>query len=208
MAEFGATYHTAWLSKQLVVTQGVLATPNVRPGEVLPTVVEKRVIQFYLSDNVSRIMPGKDYVSMLVEGRREHVQKRLLLLLNLKGARRWFLDENAGFKVGLTKFKELQPKNVVLAGASGMHNVCVRTIHQNVKLMEDAKIPTYERLRTKFGSTDGEITYRHLLANLLCNPALPVSFAHLSTVESETTFLSIAVTALKRPMTNATSAKR
>ena len=91
-------------SKQLVATQGVLATPNIQPGKVLPTAVERRVTEFYLSDSVSCMMPGKkEYVSMLVEGRREHV----------------------GFKVGLTKFKELRPKNVVLAGASGTHNVCV-----------------------------------------------------------------------------------
>lgn len=91
-------------SKQLVATQGVLATPNIQPGKVLPTAVESRVIEFYLSDSVSRMMPGKkDYVSMLVEGRREHVQKRLLLF-NLKDAHRQFLDENVGFKVGLTKF--------------------------------------------------------------------------------------------------------
>ena len=172
--EFGTTYHMASLSKQLVATKGILATPNVRPGKVLDTVVEKKVIEFYLNDNVSRMMPGKkDYVSMLVEGKREHVQKRLLLF-NLKDAHGQFLDENVGLKVSLAKFKELRPKNVILAGASGTHNVCVCTIHQNVKLMvEGAKILTLEDLRDKFGSSDGEITYKHLLANLICNPAQP-----------------------------------
>ena len=72
------------------------------------------MVEFYLSDSVSRRMPGKDYVSMLVEGQGEHIQKRLLLF-NLKNAYKQFLDENEGFKVGLTKFKELRPKNAVLA---------------------------------------------------------------------------------------------
>ena len=105
----------------------MLATSRVQPGKVLSTVVEKKVIEFYLSDSVSRMMPGKkDYVSMLVEGRREHVQKRLLF--NLKDAYKQFLDENEGFKVGLTTFKEPRSKNVVLAGASGTPNVFFGTI--------------------------------------------------------------------------------
>ena len=41
-------------------------------------------------------------------------------------------------KIGLSKFAELRPKECVLAGASGTHNVCVCTIHQNVKLMLSA----------------------------------------------------------------------
>ena len=40
-------------------------------------------------------------------------------------------------------------------------------------MVESAKILTFVCLWTKFGSADGEITYRHLLTNLLCNPALP-----------------------------------
>ena len=40
-------------------------------------------------------------------------------------------------------------------------------------MVEGAKVLIFECLRTKFGSADGELTYRHKLANLLCNPALP-----------------------------------
>ena len=77
---------------------------------------------------------------MVVNGYKEHVQKRLILF-SLKDAYKQFQDDNLGVKVGFTKFRELQPKNVVLPGASGTHNVCVCTIHQNVKLMlERSKI--------------------------------------------------------------------
>ena len=38
-AEFGATYHMARLSKQLVASQGVLATPDARPGKVILKIV-------------------------------------------------------------------------------------------------------------------------------------------------------------------------
>ena len=49
------------------------------------------------------------------------MQKRLLPF-NLNDVFRQFKDENGGIKVGLSKIKELRPKNVVLAGASGTHN--------------------------------------------------------------------------------------
>ena len=56
--EFGATYRTARLSKQLAASEGIMATPNARLGKVLPKAVEEKVVAFYLSDNVSRMMPG------------------------------------------------------------------------------------------------------------------------------------------------------
>ena len=87
-----------------------------------------------------------------------------------------FLDENVGLKIGLTKFKEFRPRNVILAGASGSHNVCVCTTHQNVKLMiEGSKVLTLEGIRRMCGE-DGDITYKHLLAGLLCKPALPACY--------------------------------
>ena len=54
--------------------------------------------------------------------------------------------DHPGVKDGLTKFMELRPKNVVLAGANGTHNnVCVCTLHQNVKLL-------FERCKVIFTS--------------------------------------------------------
>lgn len=172
-SEFGATYNMARLAKQLVASYVVLSTPNARLGKMLPKLVEEKIIEFYLTDAVSRVTPGKkDCVLMMVNGKKEHVQKRLLLF-TLKDAYRQFQDENVGVKVGLTKFRELRPKNVVLPGASGTHNVCVCAIHQNVKLMiEGSGISTIEDFKVLF-HVEGEVTYKHLLANLLCNPALP-----------------------------------
>eukprot|EP00731_Ephydatia_muelleri_P019982 Em0012g807a len=174
--EFGATYRTARLSKQLAASEGIMATPNARLGKVLPKAVEEKVVAFYLSDNVSRMMPGsKDYVSMYIQGKKERVQKRLLLF-SLRDAHLQFQDENVGLKIGLTKFKEFRPRNVILAGASGSNNVCVCTTHQNVKLMiEGSKVLTLEGIRRMCGE-DGDITYKHLLASLLCKPALPACY--------------------------------
>ena len=49
-----------------------------------------------------------------------------------------FLKLNPENSVSLSKFASLRPRECVLAGSSGMHNVCVCTIHENVQLMFDA----------------------------------------------------------------------
>jgi len=107
-----------------------MVNPNPRPGKTLNKNTVELVRKFYESDEISRLMPGKkDCVTVRVNGEKEVLQKRLLLC-NMAEAHRKFKDDNANDKVGFTKFTELRPKNVVLAGASGTHSVCVCTIHQ------------------------------------------------------------------------------
>ena len=84
----------------------------------------------------------------------------------MKDAYRQFQDDNLGVKVGFTKFRELRPKNVVLPVASCTHNVCVCTIHQG------SKISTIHGFK-EFFHVNGDVTYKSLLANISCNPALP-----------------------------------
>ena len=80
-------------------------------------------------------MPGKkDFVSVIDQGERKHLQKQLVLC-NLKEAHQRFKEQNPDTKVGFSKFADLRPKQCVLAGGAGTHLVCVCTIHQNVKPM-------------------------------------------------------------------------
>jgi hypothetical protein len=52
-----------WTSKKIVGEKGILSSPNVKPGKVLPPATAEVVKQFYVSDEIGRIMPGtKDYV--------------------------------------------------------------------------------------------------------------------------------------------------
>ena len=80
--EFGvSTYmYMARKSKELVKEKGVLSLPGPKPGpSLLPETVDI-VHAFYESDDISRVMPGKkDFVSVKQEGKRVHVQKRLIL---------------------------------------------------------------------------------------------------------------------------------
>ena len=111
-------------------------------------------------------------MSMRVDGTRENIQKRLILC-NLREAYTQFKTEHPELPVGFSKFAALRPKNVVLPGASGTHSVC--TSHQNVKLMlHGAKLERASAYRNILGDDyKGEINYKHLLAALTCNPALP-----------------------------------
>jgi hypothetical protein len=56
-------------------------------------------------------------------------------MCNLKETNLSFKEQNHEKLLGFSEFTELQPKNCVLAGASGMHAVCMCNIYQNVKLM-------------------------------------------------------------------------
>ena len=92
---------------------------------------------YYLRDDVSSAMPGmKDVISVRQsDGKKERLQKRLLLL-NLNELYQSFKEEHhPDLKVGFTKFSMLRPKNCILAGSCGTHSVCVCLYYQNVKLL-------------------------------------------------------------------------
>ena len=132
--EFGASNYMVRKAKELVKQKGILSTLNPRHGHALAVETTDLVQRFYESDEVSRIMPGKkDYVSVRQAEKRVHIQKRLILG-NLREIYQLF-KKFPSQSVGFSKFAELRPKHCVLAGASGIHAVCVCTIHQNLKLM-------------------------------------------------------------------------
>ena len=161
---FGVSRYLVRKAKELVAEKGILSSPNPKGGMTLPAKTEEEVKNFYLSDVISRVMPGKkDFVSVLgPDGKRVHRQKRLLLC-NLREAYNEFKVHHDGLKVGFSKFAQLRPRECIIAGGSGTHSVCVCTIHQNVKLMMAGS-----RLEAL---TDGEMKhYRHCLAAMQCNP--------------------------------------
>ena len=157
--------------KQLVRDKGILSRPDPKPGPSLPSETVQIISNFYQSDEISRVMPGKkDFISVKHEGRRVHTQKRLILS-NLKEVYHAFKDAYPDKKVGISKFADLRPQHCILAGASGTHSVsraCVCTIHQNMMLMfSGARLSELDMLEgINFP------TYHHCLANIL-----PVLFA-------------------------------
>lgn len=70
-AEFGCTFHMANSSKKLQQVKGVLSFPDPKlPSNILSLETKAIAENFYLEDDISRVMAGKnDCVSMLVNGK-------------------------------------------------------------------------------------------------------------------------------------------
>ena len=137
--EFGCTEWEAREAKKLVTESGIFSKPEKKKGKIFPVETVDSVKRFYESDDISRVMPGlKDCISVKQNnGKREHVQKRLLLG-NLREIYCLFKKEHESVNIGFTKFTQLRPPHCVLAGSSGTHNVCVCVHHENIKLMLNA----------------------------------------------------------------------
>ena len=149
-------------AKELVKEKGVLAIPDLKRGYALTEQTLHLVQSFYQSDEISRVMPGKkDYVSVRVGEGRVHVQKRLVLC-NLQELYATFKDQHPSDHIGFFKFASLRPKHCILVGASGTHTVCMCTYHQNVKLMIHA--------------AGLDTSYKHIIAQAVCNPSQPKCF--------------------------------
>ena len=101
--------------------------------------------------------PGKkDFVSVRnSEGKRVHVQKRVLLA-NLRKLYLHYKEASSGEHVGFSKFCELRPRWCITVGAKGMHSVCVCEYHQNVKLLLDS-LP------------GPKLDHKSLMAKLVCD---------------------------------------
>lgn len=144
---------------------GMFPTTVPKKGRRIPDEIVKLVTDFYENDEYSRQLPGKkDYVSLRVDGKKVHVQKRLVLC-NLKELYALFKTENPLVDISFSRFASLRPKNCVLAGAAGTHSVCVCTYHQNVKLMMNG---------TNFKDLGINIlTYQDLISAVICENPTP-----------------------------------
>ena len=136
----GTSLYMARKAHQLKEGSGVLPDPH-KPskGRRISEDDMEKVKQFFESDDVSRMMPGKkDYVTVRDrDAGKVKVQKRLVLG-GLREVYELYKQGKDNPKIGFSRFASLRPKNCVLAGSSGTHAVCVCTYHQNPILMIDA----------------------------------------------------------------------
>jgi hypothetical protein len=54
-----SNYYMIRRAKQLVMGQGIMSSPNPKPGKTLNNVTVEVLKSFYNSDEVSRVIPGK-----------------------------------------------------------------------------------------------------------------------------------------------------
>ena len=122
------------MAQKLRKEQGILTVPKGYSREAEEE-TKVKVKEFFERD-VSRLcLRKKDCVSVKLEdGRKEKVQKRLLLS-NLKEIYQHFVTENPAAKVEFSAFAMVRPKWYVPVVSSVTHSVRVYTYHQNVKLM-------------------------------------------------------------------------
>lgn len=132
---FGITKYMVRESRRLLKERGFLAERDVKAtGIVISDIVKQCVVDFYESEENSRMLPGKkDCVSIQTEEGKEKRQK-MLVLSNLKELYESFKNTHPDMKIGFSSFASLRPKWCVLAGVAGTHTVCVCVIHQNPKL--------------------------------------------------------------------------
>lgn len=103
----------------------------------MPSDTDAKIKDFYMSDIVSRQLPGKrDYVTVLTEkGTKERVQKKVLMM-TVREAYEVFKKEHNDIKIGKSKFASLRPKNVVPVSDSDQ-TVCCCRYHENLDLLLD-----------------------------------------------------------------------
>ena len=156
-SKFKCSEYMARNAKKARQEYGVLSTiPQTKTENSTDENIEKEIIEFYQTDEVSRVMPGKKdcLVVKTKEGGKKTEQKRLVLF-NLKDAFQQFKEKNPTKNIGFSKFASLRPPWCILAGSSGTHNVCICSIHQNLKLMMDA--------------SKCKISYKDLLQLMVCD---------------------------------------
>lgn len=154
-AYFSTSQRSVKTARELKKSFGILAEPSKKEGKTISDEVKERVRLFYTCDEYSRMCPGKkEFVSVKVDGVKQHIQKRLLLV-NLKELHLEFINKHED-TIGFSKFCELRPKWCIpVGGASGLHSVCVCEYHQNFKLLV-SEIP-------------GVSDYKDLLQRIVCN---------------------------------------
>lgn len=156
---FKTSRHMGLLTKALVEENGILCEPKKRAAtNYISDDVINRVINFFLSDNISQPCAGKrDYVTINENNEKVRKQRRLVLM-NLEEAYALFKRENIGKKIGFSTFASLRPKECLLALHNyGTHTVCVCQYHQNVKLI-------FEPMKRMFSME----TYRDFFSKMLC----------------------------------------
>ena len=112
--------------------------------------------------NIQGNYPGrKDYVSVQNEGKKQHMQKRLLLETFSELYEAFKVDYPA-IKLSFAKFCSVRPKWCKLIGSSGSHNVCVYQKHQNFILAALAV----------------DLEYQNLMKLIVCNTENRISMIH------------------------------
>ena len=168
---------TRWQLNEQMKT-GNIPDPKIRDTKYTED-DRQRIVQFYLRMDVSRELTGTKNVKKIKnsEGEIETRQKKLLLM-TLKEAFAYYSEINPEHKVGFTTFYKLKPDEIVFAGKSDCHNICVCIIHQQPKLMVQSSILGQNDEFKCFMPPDvaGNLKSKHLVQKMICQIPTPDCF--------------------------------
>ena len=77
--EFEALIYMARQAKKLVLEKGILSSPNPKPGKALPDRTQQLVLDVYLSNEISRMLPGRKDSSVMT-AERKRVSRHLTII--------------------------------------------------------------------------------------------------------------------------------
>lgn len=164
---FSTTKYLAQMAIQQYQNHGILSRPNPKTLERIPEAHIQTAKEFYLNDEVSKMLPGrKDYVTLKQPNGEKIQQQKRLLLFNLRTVHGMFQDKHPDVSIKWAKFAEVRPPQVVFAGAPGTLVMCVCLYHTNPDLMWDSickSAAVYSNFKT---CTD-------CISSTLCNPPSP-----------------------------------
>lgn len=134
---FSCSVRQATAAKRLVDRDDIVPEAAKHAGNPgITSQLQEAVVNFYQNQENAREMPGiKDIKSIKNDDGTRTVYQKKFLLFNIRELHCSFIENFPQYKIGFAKFAMLRPEYCVLAGTSGTHNVCVCTIHQNLKLM-------------------------------------------------------------------------
>lgn len=164
---FGASEYMAKKAIELFSEKGILSQPNSKKsGNALSPEIVESVKRFYLSDSVSRQLPGKsDNLYVKIDGEKVLRQKRLLLQ-PLKFLYTMYMEVNPEHSIGFTKFTVLRPQECIFPDSARTLSQCMCLLHTNASLLFEAI-----DLSTMTASWDNPLkNASDCIALIQCNP--------------------------------------
>jgi hypothetical protein len=137
--KFKCSQYMAKLVSQLRRDKGPFSAPTKKEfiNSKLTQETKQLVIDFYVTDENSRVMPGmRDtiYIKNPITGMKEKKAKRQMLMSQADFYAE-FRNCNPGVEIGFTSVAKLKPKYCVWPGITGFIRTCMCEIHQNFELL-------------------------------------------------------------------------
>ena len=167
--EFKCSKYEAEKARSIQETKGIFEKPdpNLPKFKMSDQEIED-VVTFFNSEDISRELPGKKdtKVVRLPDGTKEKKRKKLLL-----GTLNFVYKEylKTGKTISFPKFCSLRPRNIVGAGSSGTHTVCVCKYHGNMDLMiKTSGLSRLKSLKDLLQVAKSEIELNDIIKYITC----------------------------------------